>query len=62
MKVLTNELKPDATRIYLFARAMDDVIKDFYKNPDNVAAFEKWKANRDKARKNIEGAGGANVN
>lgn len=54
LKVYTNELKPNETLIYLFARAIDGVIKDFYKDPKNVEAFEKWKANRD-ASKAVEG-------
>lgn len=48
LKIYTNELKPDETLIYLFARAIDDEIKAFYKNPQNEAAFEEWKAKRER--------------
>lgn len=42
MQVLTNELKPHPMRIYLIARALDEDIKNFFKDPANEKAFEEW--------------------
>ena len=47
MQVLSNKPKLDATRLNLLSHAFDRVIKDFYKNPENERAFQKWKSKKE---------------
>ena len=48
MQVLTNKLKPSPTQIYLLARALDENIKEFYKDQENEKAFQNWMSSRGK--------------
>ena len=47
MQVLSNRPKLDATRLNLLARSFDRTIKEFYKNPENERAFQKWKSKKE---------------
>lgn len=47
MEVITNELKPNSTQVYLMARALDGDIKEFFSNPANKKAFEEWKSKKE---------------
>ena len=51
MKILTNELKPTPTQIYLFARAIDEIIREYYKDPAHEALFQEWMAKKKEAER-----------
>ncbi len=52
MEIYTNELKPDETEIYLISRALEQCIKKYYRDPNNVKKFEEWKKRKKEVKDN----------
>lgn len=48
MQAESNTPKLNPTQLYLTARALNDSMKEFYKDPKNKKAFEKWRRKKRK--------------
>lgn len=51
LQVYETECKPDGTSKRLMARHFTELVTEFYAQPENVKAFEKWKKKRDSEEK-----------
>ena len=51
IEVYSNDLKLSETQMKIFAKSLADCVVEFYKDPENVKAFEEWKKNNENVLK-----------
>jgi len=49
--VYSNDLKLSETQMKIFAKSLADCVVEFYKDPENVKAYEEWKKNNENVLK-----------
>jgi len=49
--VYSNDLKLSEIQMKIFAKSLADCVVEFYKDPENVKAFEEWKKNNENVLK-----------
>jgi len=49
--VYSNDLKLSEIQMKIFAKSLADCVVEFYKDPENVKAYEEWKKNNENVLK-----------